>query len=165
MQSASTAPPTPSTSASSGYLRGRAERADDQQRLQAPPSSQRQDRRPEHEAARQDRRLRRQHGGNRNTGAEQEHQKEDAAGALGQGLDAGMQVDAIDRVVAQERHWGMPTESMGKGDPPKRPVSGAVVLRFDPTHRGQSPSTRRLYSAEEGRFKDALHCGRAAAQD
>ena len=37
-------------------------------------------------------------------GAQQGHEKEDTARILGEGLDAVMHVDAIDRVIAQECH-------------------------------------------------------------
>ena len=47
---------------------------------------------------------RHQHERHGNAGAQQEDEEKDAAGALGESLDAGVKVDAIDRVVAQECH-------------------------------------------------------------
>ena len=37
-----------------------------------------------------------------------EDHEEDRAGALRERLDAGMEIDAIDRVVPQECHWETP---------------------------------------------------------
>ena len=49
--------------------------------------------------------------GDRNAGAEQEDQEEDATGALRQNLDAVMQIDAVDRVIAQKCHGRYRKES------------------------------------------------------
>ena len=70
-----------------------------------------------HEAAGDDRGLGQKRRGNRHAGVEQEDHEEDAAGALGQGLDAGMQIDAIDRVIAQKCHENTDEEGMRTGEP------------------------------------------------
>jgi len=80
------------------------DRADDEQRLQPVAPGERENRWPKHEAAGKDARLRQERHRNRDAGAEEDHEEEDTAGALGQSLDAGMQVDAIDRVIAQKCH-------------------------------------------------------------
>ena len=104
MQSASNAPPTPSTSASSGYCSAMPRVPTISSGFRPDADGERQDERPQDEAAGNDRRLRQQRDGNGDAGPQQEDEEEDAAGALGQSLDAGMHVDAIDRVVAQECH-------------------------------------------------------------
>ena len=80
------------------------ERAGDQQWLDAEPLGKRQDRRAQNEAPGDDGGHRQQHERHGDAGAQQEDEEEDAAGALGESLDASVQVDAIDRVIAQESH-------------------------------------------------------------
>ena len=109
-------------------LQRHAKRADDQQRLQAPARGERKERRPQHEAAGDDRRLRQERRGNRHAGVQQEHHEEDAAGALGQGLDAGMQIDAVDRVIAQKCHENTDEEGMRMGRPAAGRPAAAVTL-------------------------------------
>ncbi len=87
-------------------------------RLQPPALGERQDRGPQHESANENRGLRHERRRRGHAGAKQDHQKEDAAGTVREGLDAGMQVDAVDRVIAQKSHE-KPTE-MSAGRPASR---------------------------------------------
>ena len=85
-------------------LAGHPERADDEHRLQPPALGQGQDRGAQHEAEGQDRRHRQEGQRDRNSGPQKHRHGEQAARALRQRLDAEVQVDAVDRVVAEIGH-------------------------------------------------------------
>jgi hypothetical protein len=57
-----------------------------------------------YETERDDRRLRQKRDRDRNPGAHHEHHEKDCPGAVRQRHDCGMEVDAIDRVVAEIGH-------------------------------------------------------------